>query len=137
MARETRQQQIEEKRPRRSLNDIGANILTVDNQEPGYHYYWASDSQDIPGGIKRFLDAGYTFVTDPTKVGDPTVNQSSGIGSAVSINGGRGTRLYLMRIPLEWYNEDQQKMEDQIKELEMTMRQPKEGEYGKVKMERK
>ena len=115
---------------------LGARREFEIENRPGWHRAWISDSPTLPGGIQAYLDAGYTFVTDPTKVGEPSVNTVEGVGTAVSRNGGQGITLYLMEIPQEWYDEDRQTEEDARKELEGTMFNPKEGEYGKVKTER-
>jgi hypothetical protein len=136
--RETREKQVEAVRPKRT--PLGSrNLLTVENQEPGFHYAWVSDSDVIPGGVQKFLDAGYTFVLDPKlAVGDQSANNTmTGIGSAVSRNGGRGVTLYLMRILQEYYDEDAAAMEAQIKQQELDMRRPGEGGYGKLKIEQK
>ena len=129
--RENRKDAVEAVRPKR-VPLHGRRILTIDNEEPGWHYAWVSDSEHVPGGLKKFLEAGYQFVTDPTKVGDSTVNDSGNVGSVVTRNGGRGVTLYLMRIPEEYFNEDMDAMETerQLQEQEMFVPNTDEGQYG-------
>ena len=80
--------------------------LTINEQDKNYHYYWFNDTEDR---IERALAAGYEFVKKGTvEVGDKDVhNQDSDLGSKVSKQL-RDFRIYLMRIPLEFYEEDQQ-----------------------------
>lgn len=120
-----------ETRPTRVPLDGPRNLLTIPQhlEKPGVHYTWQHEV-DVP----RFQAAGYDFVTDPIAVGDPTVNTTSRInapGNSVVLRY-KGDVLYLLAIPEEWYNEDQQRMEDQRKATEDQMRRIGDGEYGKV-----
>jgi hypothetical protein len=130
--RSNRKDEVEAVRPKR-VPLHGRRVLSIDFEEPGYHYAWVSDSDLMPGGIKKFLDAGYEFVKEPTKVGESTVNDSGNIGSTVSRNGGQGVTLHLMRIPEEYYNEDNQLMEDERLAQEAQILTPDfdAGQYGK------
>lgn len=78
-------------------------LLTVRNKDENYVYRWV---KDLPGRIQRFLDAGYEVVMDKPEVGQSTVDKGSRLGSATTRNDGANV-LVLMRIPREWYNEDQ------------------------------
>lgn len=109
------------------------NILTVANKDPNYVYRWVLD---IPGRMDIFKDAGYEVVIDKPEVGDPTVDRHSQLGSAVTLVRGVST-LVLMRIPREWYNEDQQAKQEEIDALEETMRHPEAADYGSVQLTRK
>ena len=80
------------------------DILTVTQKDPNYTYRWV---KDLPGRIQRFLDAGYDIVNHETEVGQRAVDTGSRLGSAVTRLDGINT-LVLMRIPNEWYNEDQE-----------------------------
>lgn len=94
------------------------DILTVSDKDPSYSYRWV---KDIPGRIQRFLDGGYEIVNHQAKVGSKTVDSGSKVGTAITRNDGAGT-LVLMRIQLEWYNEDQERKMAQIDALEDSMR---------------
>lgn len=109
------------------------NILTVAQKDPNYEYRWVLDS---PGRLDVFRDAGYEVVTDNPEVGDETVDRGSQLGSAVTMVRGTST-LVLMRIPKEWYDEDQLAKQEELDALEATMRAPTAGDYGKVDINRK
>jgi len=106
------------------------NILTVANKDPNYEYRWVLD---IPGRLDQFKKAGYEVVTDDNEVGDKTVDRHSKLGSAQTMVRGLST-LVLMRIPREWYEEDQQMKQEEIEALEATMKSPTSGDYGKVEI---
>lgn len=130
--RESRKEELETVRPVRTPLH-GRRILTTDEERPGKHCCWVSDSDALPGGIQRFLDAGYTHVPKSgMKIGDPTVNDSRGVGSVVTRNGGRGVTLYLMEIDQEFYDADMQAMEDERLAVEAQIFDPNigEGQYG-------
>lgn len=80
------------------------DILTLSDKDPNYFYRWVKDS---PGRVQRFLDAGYEIVKHDAQVGERTVDSGSRLGSALTRQDG-GAVLVAMRIPLEWYNEDQE-----------------------------
>ena len=94
------------------------DILTVLKKDPNYEYRWVLDR---PGRIERFKLAGYEVVTDSPEVGQATVDRPKGkLGSAVTKLSGIST-LVLMRIPKEWYVEDQKAKQDKVDALEESM----------------
>src|SRR5882762_5995929 len=94
----------------------GKNILTVEGQEPGFHYCWVTD-QNSP----KYERAAYEYVTHSVIVGDRRIDAAPGIGTKVSIPGGNGVTLYLMRIPQELYDSDMKHFHTEIDEKEATM----------------
>lgn len=94
------------------------DILTVSDKDPNYSYRWV---KDLPGRIQRFLDGGYEVVNHQAQVGHKTVDSGSRLGTAVTRNDA-GQTLVLMRIPVEWYNEDQERKQAEIDALEDSMR---------------
>jgi len=100
---------------------------------PGYHLHWMASN---PGRIAQALKAGYTFVdpdeADVTNTGIADSASASGntdMGSRVSIVAGRDAgedgkeqRLYLMKIPLEFWEQDQQALEDRNEQVAATLR---------------
>ncbi len=104
-----------------------------------FYHRWVADKNER---IAMFIEAGYEFVK-PNKnmvVGDPTVDTTS-VTDRVKKAG--SPPLYLMRQPIEWYNEDQAAKQLAVDELEATMRRPGTGkavgpdvDYGSIKMER-
>lgn len=94
------------------------DILTINNKDPNFFYRWV---KDYPGRIQRFLDGGYEFVVDPSaQAGQRTVDSGSRLGSALTRVDG-GNTLVAMRIPLEWYNEDQEAKQRELDALEDSM----------------
>lgn len=79
------------------------DILTVANKDPNYEYRWVLD---VPGRIVKFQDGGWEVVTEDLKVGDKAVDSNTKVGSAITKRTGV-SMLVLMRIPKEWYDEDQ------------------------------
>lgn len=89
---------------------------------PGYHLHWFIGS---PERLQRAIDGGYEFV-DEREVqtnnvslgGDSTASGNTDMGSRVSVvsgqeigRDGQPTRLVLMKIRQEWYEEDQKVIE--------------------------
>lgn len=108
------------------------DVLKVEGQEPGWHYAWIADSNTY-----RMEDAGYEFVEHDVVVGNRRINAASQIGSKVSIPGGNGVTLFLMRCPEEIYNEEMAMMHAEIDERERALLNIKEdGRYGSVKISR-
>jgi hypothetical protein len=86
---------------------------------PGFHLHWFIGS---PSRIQRAIQAGYEFV-DPSEVqvnnhllgSNPLTSGNTDLGSRVSIVAGgedigadgQATRLYLMKIKEEWWQQDQ------------------------------
>lgn len=93
------------------------DILTVTNKDPNFVYRWV---KDLPGRVQRFLDGGYEIVNHDAQVGERTVDSGSKVGTAVTRNDA-GATLILMRIPVDWYNEDQDAKMEQIDALEASM----------------
>ena len=84
---------------------------------PGFHLHWAV-SRNVP----RMRRAGYEFVNqDEVDInnfdiaGDPGMSGSSDLGSRISVAAGTDVdsgRLYLMKLPEAFWNEDCKKMEE-------------------------
>lgn len=112
----------------------GKNILTVEGQEPGFHYCWVTNDN-----TPKYERASYEFVTHSVIVGDRRIDAAPGIGTKISIPGGNGVTLYLMRIPTEFYEADMAALHKNVDEMEATMFENEgsaPGRYGKVGRER-
>lgn len=88
-------------------------------KEDGYHYHWFND---IPGRLEQAGQAGYEFVggTPTGEAGD--TNTDIGSRTSTVVDRAEGTRAYLMRIPKEYYDEDQaakQAVNDRVDEAIM------------------
>ncbi len=119
-------------RPRRT--PIGQrNVLNVQGKEDGYVYRIVNDTGDR---IQQFLDAGYELVdANSVRVGDKRVNQSTPEGTKAQVSVGGGQKAFVMRIPKEYYEEDQAAKQAEVNRLEESIKkQVSSGnaDYGKV-----
>lgn len=109
--RETRR----ERPPIEELRDI----LSIKDMDPNYEYRWVANR---PGRIEKLEGRGWEVVVDDLKVGDKTVDSPSGkLGTALTRFGGNGVLLVAMRLPKEWYDEDQARKQETVDALEATM----------------
>ena len=95
------------------------NKLAFEGRDPNYAYRVVMDR---PGRLGMFLQAGYEFCTDETRVADKGVAEGSAIDTRVTVNLGAGDVGYLMRIPKEYYDEDQARKFEKIKAQESAMK---------------
>lgn len=93
------------------------DILTVKDKDPNYEYRWVID---VPGRLDKFKQAGYEVVTADLEIGQKAVDSNEKLGSAIITSRG-GATLVLMRIPKEWYDEDQKAKQDKVDALEETL----------------
>lgn len=110
------------------------NRFDVSGKDENFHYRIVSDKE---GRIQEFLDAGYEVVDKTqTKLGASRLEGGSSIGSTSSIPLGAGDTGVLMRIPKEFYDEDQRAKELKIKEAEKALRAPAQSGamYGDIKV---
>jgi hypothetical protein len=118
-------------RPKRIPITGFRNKLTVEGQEAGFHYAWIRDDF-----ISRAESSAYEFVVHEVKVGDATM---MAVGGKISVPGGNGVTLFLMRVPQEYYDGDMDEMAADIDEKEADMYRQlnsgKDGQYGKVELD--
>lgn len=125
--------------PKRKRIPVSGNrdVLTVNGKEPGFVYRWVNDTGTR---LRKFQDAGYEFVQHEAEVGDRVVDSSKGTDSvtskAVGADKATGTIMnaYLMRIPSEYYEEDQAAKQQEIdaKEASMKSEAKQTGRYGNI-----
>ena len=133
-------EKIPYKKPKKRIPLGQRSVLTVpkEDKDPNYEYRFVNDRD---GRIRMFRDAGWEVVKrrERLEVGDPQVGVGNQPGSIVSKSVGKGTVSYLMRIPKEFYREDQETKAEKINETEagLKMEDKKEGRYGKVKIDQK
>lgn len=129
MARQPNSQTEASARPRRTPLSQ-RNRLEVKNKQPGYFYRIVNDVDDR---IDDLLERGYEIVPD-AKVGAATrrrVDDPSAPGSASYISVGQGTKAVVMRIPLEYKQEDDAMKAQLVDDTEQTMKAPK-ADYGSI-----
>jgi len=110
------------------------NRMTVQDQDPNYHYRWVSDSDKTGDRIEQFKAAGYEVVPRGThKVGNSRVQAASPEGSVETLSVGGGITGVLMRQKKEFYDEDQAAKQERVDATEESLRKPTlDGQYGHV-----
>ena len=94
------------------------DILSVQGKDPNFHYRIVNDSGDR---IQNFKEAGYEPVlASDVRIGDKRVNSATPEGSLAQVSVGGGQKALLMRIPKEWYDEDQAAKQTEINRLEQS-----------------
>lgn len=100
---------------------------------PGYHLHWFISSTER---IQRALEGGYEFVdhremkiNNVSLGGDSAASGNTDLGSRVSVlsgqeigKDGQPTRLVLMKIKQEWYEEDQKLIDAQNERVAASIR---------------
>jgi hypothetical protein len=111
------------------------NVLTIGNKDPNFVYRTVTDEGDR---VETFKDAGYEMVpAKDVRIGDKRVNAASAEGSMAQTAIGGGKKGIVMRIPKEWYDEDQQAKLQQNADLEAaTKAKALDGTYGKLQVSR-
>lgn len=111
------------------------NILTVTGKEPGYEYRIVNDAGDR---VEEFKDNGWEVVeAGSVRVGEKRVDRGSTLGSAATVSVGGGTQGIVMRIPKEFYDEDQAAKQAYVNKTEESMREKAlDGNYGKLEISR-
>jgi hypothetical protein len=110
--------------------------LTIQHTIPGFHLHIFNDA---PGRIQQALDGGYVFVT-PDEIGsvkDNVVSRNTDIGDKVRFLVGRSDDnqplyAYLMKIKQEWYEEDQNIMQDKNNLVDDAIRSGANAKDGKA-----
>jgi len=137
----SRQEEVRAKRPERIPLDGSRTRLALDENalDPAFHYKWVNDVDDR---IMRYKNAYYEHVSgeEGLKIGQRSIDSSTGeLASVVSRDGGKGITVYLMKIPVEYYNEDkavkEEKTERRADALKQSLNSGQEGMYGGVKFE--
>lgn len=139
--RESRDQQIENKRPKRvPLYEQKRDILTARKREAGYEYRFVNDVTNSDGSrrVDSFKTAGWE-VAPNTQVGADDANVSLGSTTEAVVEKATGRRAVLMRIPKQFYDEDQKAKQRKITQQERLMIKRKtsakdsnDGTYGEV-----
>ena len=114
------------------------DVLSVDAKDIGDGYVGRIVT-DKHGRINMFRDAGWEIVEKRggAQIGDPQVHSDHHLGACVTKSVGGGEVGYLMRIKKEYYEQDQKRKADKIKEQEsgLKMEEQKRGRYGKIDIE--
>lgn len=121
-------------RARKTRVPVGQrNVLTVLGKDPDFEYRIVNDVGDR---VAAFEDAGYVVEeAAAVRVGDKRVNRATPEGSKAQVSVGEGRKAYVMKIPKEFYAEDQNAKLNQVRQIEESIKQPS-GDYGKIEITR-
>lgn len=114
------------------------NRLSIKDQDPNYHYRIVNANLDSdPDRVERLQEIGYEIVPAKKagKIGDSQVDNPSALGAAGLISVGKGTKGVVMRIPKEYFNDDQAAKQAEIDEVEQA--QKNRADYGSMHIEAK
>lgn len=117
-------------RRRSTLNT--RDILRVDGLSAKFIPRWVTEDN-----VEKYKSCGGEIVThdEITGVGDSRVTSGQSTGAAVTIRSG-GTALYLMKMPVEFYDQDKQELQAQVDATEASLRMEegsgRDGTFGKV-----
>jgi hypothetical protein len=92
--------------------------LSIDKQLEGYHYRWVNDE---PGRIAQALSGDYAFA-EPEEVGREDTDDGKVRELAGTNKDGSAMYAYLMRIPYEFYLEDQSDKQAYLDEVDKAIR---------------
>jgi hypothetical protein len=114
----------------------GRDVLSVHGltDTDQFHYHWINDIGDR---LHQRFTEGYDFVEkNGVSVGDITVESARGTDSLLKKAVGRGVVSYLMKIPMELYNEYQaeKRAENALVDEEIKGSGKQAGMYGEVKI---
>lgn len=112
--------------------------LAVVGKDPNFEYRWVNDDE---GRISMFQQGGWKLVTnDEVDIGNFRAESETPEGSLASkvVNPSTGQKAFVMKIPKEWYEEDQREADNRISQNEREFFAPNtaDGEYGSVKIDR-
>jgi len=90
-----------------------------DIEESGFHPRWINDS---PGRLHQAQESGYTFV-EPAEVGREAGDENKVKELAgVQRDGVTPMFAYLMKIPMEWYLEDREALDESTSKIDDAIR---------------
>lgn len=126
------------KSPRGRVKRVPVNArgrLTVHNKDSNFEYRIVNDVDDR---IELFKQNGWEIVpAKDVRVGDARVEAAKPTGSGSEISVGKGVKATVMRIPKEFYAEDQRTKQDEINVLENSMKEEAQRDnYGTLSLSR-
>jgi hypothetical protein len=114
--------------------------LDKDQQDPNFHYAWINDQKGL---IFRSKRAGYenVLMSEIPSWGVADVDSADPSASVISMPVGNGVTAFLMKQPMEYYEEDRRAMDDLVDSREGDMKRSlnsgDNGTYGEVEIDRK
>lgn len=109
----------ERQRSKRRPFGVPTSKLSVNEFIDGFHLRWINDE---PGRIAQAQDSGYQFV-EPNEVGRVS-KEDNKVKELVGVQRDEKTPMYayLMKIPMEFYLEDRELMNQQLDEIDNAIR---------------
>lgn len=121
-----------QKKRRSTVDGEGKDVLSLDSLPDGARPRWVINN---PERVQRLLDAGYEFV-HKSEVGeevDTKVDSSAGTSSLVERRAGGGQKFVLMKLPNEYYEEDQKARHQRELRTEAALkREARQDRYGSI-----
>jgi hypothetical protein len=106
-------------RNKRKPFGVKTTKLAVSTQMEGFHYRWVNDE---PGRLSQALEGDYSFV-DPKEVGrEPRDDNRTREYAGLQKDGITPMYTYLMKIPQEFYVEDQQNSQKNLDDIDDAIR---------------
>ena len=107
------------------------NRLDTENKDPNFVYRYVNDVHDR---VSMFEEGGYEIVDmSKHKLGKPRLNVGSPVDNSIAVGG--GTNAVLMRIPKEFYEQDQKQKAAKVDDREQGLQNPAiDGAYGSIKI---
>ena len=107
------------------------NRINIRNKDPNYVYRVVNDIDD---NIAVRQAQGYEIVPadEAGQVGDRRVDNPSTLGSSTHFSVGQGTMAVVMRIPREYYEEDQASKQAKLDEIDKQI--VRDADYGQVRL---
>jgi hypothetical protein len=116
----------------------GRNRLRIKDQDPNYHYRIVNANlESDPDRVELLQEIGYEIVPSGKAgpVGDKAVDVPKPVGSAGQISVGQGTKAVVMRIPKDYFAEDQAAKQAEIDRVES--RGKDRADYGSLEINSK
>lgn len=112
----------------------GRNVLSVQGKDDNFVYRFVNDTGDR---VQMFKEAGWEPVlASDVRIGDRRVDSATPEGSIAQASISRQTheKAIVMRIPKDWYEEDQRAKQARVDELERSTKQQalSTNDYGKL-----
>jgi len=115
-------------RPKRTPLSKRDRLSYGGTMDPNRVYRFINDKDDR---LAQAVDGGWSFEEGKDKIGDPRAAEGGAIDSRVSKPVGGNVRGFLMSIPKDLYDEDQEAKIATIEKTEAAMKpNKKEGQYG-------
>jgi hypothetical protein len=110
------------------------NVLTVEGRDPDYVYRVVNDTGNR---VAQLQEQGYVIEdASAVTIGDKRVGNATPLGTSATVQVGQGVTGVVMKQRKDWYEEDQAAKQAAVQATEEATKQPKDGDYGEIKITR-